>query len=257
MWHVYLLITIAGLLQGFINTMAGSGTVVMYSLLSAFGMPVNLINGTVRPGILFQTGTSSIKYYRNNKLALKKGLVLGIPMILGSIAGAELAISINKEAFEKIVAFVLLLMLFFMFYNPKKWLEGQSAERQAKTGVFQILLFLGIGFYGGFIHIGVGIFLLSALVLNAGFDLVQANALKVFLVFMYAPVVLIIFLINGQVDLLVALFAAVGNIIGGLIGANMVIKRGSGFVKVFLIIIIIVFSFHLLGIWNWIYQLFV
>ncbi len=253
MWHVYLLITIAGLLQGFINTMAGSGTVVMYSLLSTFGMPVTMINGTVRPGILFQTGASSIKYYRNNKLVLKKGLILGIPMIIGSIVGAELASMINKEVFEKIVAVVLLVMLFLMFYNPKKWLVGQSKERQSKTGFFQILLFLGIGFYGGFIHIGVGIFLLSALVLNAGFDLVHANAIKVFLVFMYAPFVLTVFLINGQVDLFVALFAAIGNTIGGLIGANVVIKKGSGFVRIFLVIIILVFSFHLFGIWEWLY----
>ncbi len=254
-WHVYVIILVAGVMQGFINTMAGSGTAVMYSILSLFGMSVTMINGTVRPGILLQTGTSSLKYYLNNKLVVRKGLLLGIPMIVGSIVGAEMAVNINKDVFEKIVAIVLLLMLVFMFYNPKKWLEGQSSDKQNRTGVLQIILFLGIGFYGGFIHIGVGIFLLSALVLNAGFDLVQANALKVFLVFLYAPFVLTIFLINGQVDLFVALFAAIGNTIGGLIGANMVIKKGSGFVHVFLIIIILLFSFHLLGFWNYLFGL--
>lgn len=256
LWHFYVLVVFVGVLQGFINTMAGAGTTVMYSFLSFFGMPVNMINGTVRPGIMFQTAASSIKYYRSNKLALRKGLLLGIPMIIGSVFGAEIAISINEDVFEKIVAVFLLIMLFPMFYNPKKWLEGQSAERQSKTGFWQLIIFTVIGFYGGFLHIGVGIFLLVALVLNAGYDLVHANALKVFLVLMYAPVVLVIFLINGQVDLLVALFATIGNTIGGIIGANMVIKKGSKFVRLFLVIIIIVFSFHLLGIWNWIYQLF-
>jgi len=255
LWHVYLIILVAGILQGFINTMAGSGTAVMYSVLSLFGMPVTMINGTVRPGILFQTGASSIKYYLNKKLVVKKGLLLGIPIIIGSIVGAEMAVNINKDLFEKIVAIVLLLMLVLMFYNPKKWLEGQSSEKQNKTGLIQIFLFLGIGFYGGFIHVGVGIFLLSALVLNAGFNLVQANALKVFLVFLYAPVVLIIFLINGKVDLFVALFAIIGNTIGGLIGANLVIKKGAGFVRVFLVIIILLFSFHLLGVWDYLFAL--
>ncbi|MDD2386698.1 MAG: sulfite exporter TauE/SafE family protein [Bacteroidales bacterium] len=255
LWHVYLLVIFVGFLQGFINTMAGAGTTVMFSFLSFFGMPVNMINGTVRPGILFQTAASSFKYYKKNKLALRKGLVLGIPMIIGSVFGAEVAISIDGNVFEKIVAVFLLILMFPMFYNPKKWLEGQSVERQSKTGVLQLLIFTFIGFYGGFLHIGVGIILLVALVLNVGYDLVQANALKVFLVLMYAPIVLIIFLINGQVDLLVALFVTIGNIVGGIVGANVVIKKGSKFVRMFLVVIIIVFSFHLLGVWKWAYQL--
>jgi uncharacterized protein len=241
------LIVLVGALQGFINTIAGAGTAVMYSLLSGFGMPLNTINGTVRLGILFQTGASSIKFYRNNKLALRKGLILGIPMVIGSIVGAEMAVNINKEIFEKIVGVVLLLMLFLMFYDPKKWIEGQSVQKQQKTGIWQLLLFLAIGFYGGFIHIGIGIFLLSALVLNAGYDLVHANALKVFLVLTYAPVVLVIFFINGQIDLWVAVFAAVGNTIGGLIGTSLAIKKGAKFVRMFLVIIIVVYSFHLFG----------
>ncbi len=255
MWHVYVIIIIVGILQGLINTVAGAGTTVMYALLSGLGMPVLVINGSVRLGILFQTGASSIKFYRNNKLALRKGLILAIPMIIGSIVGAEIAISINTDLFEKIVGVVLLLMLVLMYYDPKKWIEGQSEQKQKKTGVLQLILFLFIGFYGGFLHIGVGIFLLSALVLNAGYDLVHANALKVFLVLSYAPVVLLIFLINGQVDILVAVFAAVGNTIGGLIGTNLAIKKGSKFIRAFLVVIILAFSSHLLGLWKYLFSL--
>ncbi len=255
-WHVYAVIVFLGILQGIINTVAGSGTVLMYSFLSALGMPVNVINGTVRLGIIFQTATSSYKFYKNKKLVLKKGLILGIPMIIGSVIGAELAVSINIEVFKKIVALVLLFMLFLMFYNPQKWIDGQSKERQAKTGIWQLLIFLAIGFYGGFIHIGVGIFLLSALVLNAGFDLVNANGLKVFLVLMYAPFVFTVYLISGQIDLWVALFAAVGNVIGSLIGSGLAIKRGAGFIRSFLVVIILAFSLHLLGVWKFLFGLF-
>ncbi len=255
LWHVYVIIAFAGVLQGIINTMAGSGTVVMYSLLSAFGMPAGIINGTVRLGILFQTGTASLKFHKHKKLYVRKGLILGIPIIIGSIVGAECAIAINEEIFEKIVGGVLLLMLFLLFYNPKKWIEGQSKEKQSQTGILQMIIFLFIGFYGGFVHIGVGLFLLSALVLNAGFDLVSANALKVFLVFMYAPFVLVIFLINGQIDIWVAVFAALGNTIGAFIGSSLAIKKGAKFARVFLVVILIGFSFYLLGIWKWLYSL--
>lgn len=256
MWHIYVLIVIVGVMQGFVNTIAGAGTSLMFALLSGFGMPVNMINGTVRLGILMQTGASSIKFYRNRKLALRKGLILAIPMIVGSIAGAELAININSDIFEKIVGVVLLGMLVLMYYDPKKWIEGQSVARQQKTGFIQILIFTAIGFYGGFLHIGVGIFLLSALVLNAGFDLVQANALKVFLVLTYAPVVFLIYLLSGEMDILIAVFAGVGNTIGGILGTEVAIKKGAKFIRGFLVVVVIAFSFHLLGIWKLIVALF-
>ncbi len=256
LWHAYVIIGVIGVLQGFINTMAGSGTVLMFSILSSFGMPVNMINGTVRLGVLFQTFTASARFYKNDKSILKKGLILAIPIIVGSVFGALTATNIDKNVFEKIVGVILLFLMFLMFYNSKKWLEGQSIEKQSKTGIWQFILFTLIGFYGGFIHIGIGIFLLSALVLNGGFDLVKANSLKVFLVFVSTPIALIIFFFNGQVDLYVALAATIGNIIGGYIGAGMAIKHGTKFIKIFLAIIITIFSMHLLGILEFLYNLF-
>lgn len=256
MWHVYVIIVIVGIIQGFVNTVAGAGTSLMYATLSGFGMPVNIVNGTVRLGILMQTAASSFRFYKKNKLALRKGLILSIPMIIGSVAGAEVALNIRSEVFEKLVGIVLLGMLFLMYYDPKKWIEGQSESKQQKTGVVQMILFLAIGFYGGFLHIGVGIFLLSALVLNAGFDLVHANALKVFLVLTYAPVVFLIFLIDGQIDILIAVFAGIGNTIGGLLGTEIAVNRGAKFIKAFLVIVVVTFSFHLLGIWKLVIGLF-
>jgi hypothetical protein len=97
---------------------------------------------------------------------------------------------------------------------------------------------------------------LSALVLNAGYDLVHANALKVFLVLTYAPVVLLIFFLNGQIDLWVAVFAAIGNTIGGILGTSLAIKKGAKFIRVLLVIIIVLYSLHLFGVWEKIVKLF-
>lgn len=251
----YAIIIFAGFLQGIVNTIAGAGTAIMYAVLSFFGMPVNIINGTIRLGVLFQTGASSLHYFRKNKLDIKKGLILSIPLIIGSIVGAEVAVMINKEIFEKIVAVIFIIFVFLMFIDSKKWIEGQSLEKQEKTGFFQILIFFLLGFYGGFIHVGIGIFMLFALVLNAGYDLVKANALKVFLVFTYAPVALLIFLINGQVNLKIAILAAIGNIFGGILGARFSLKKGAEFIRFFVVVVIVFYSFHLLGIWHFIFSL--
>lgn len=255
-WLMVVILFASGVVVGIINTVAGSGTVITYSLFMALGMPSPLANGTVRLGVVMQTLTSAIAFYRNGKLDIRKGLWLGIPIVLGSLVGAQIAVSINKEVFELIVGATLLILLVFIFIEPEKWLTGVREKQLRKVSALQYLIFFAIGIYGGFLHIGVGIFLLAALVLNAGYDLVQANGLKVFLVFLYSPFALAVFLINGQVEFLLGSIVAVGNIFGGWAGSKIAIKKGAGFIRVLLVIIIALFSTYLLGLWGLVYRLF-
>lgn len=249
-WQLFIIIVLAGFLQGFINTMAGAGTIITYTLFVALGMPANMVNGTVRIGVIAQTLTSSFKFNKSKTLDLKKAIRLAVPIVIGSVFGSAVATGINKELFELLVGILLSLLLITMWINPKRWIEGKTVEEQHKSSLLQNLLFLGIGFYGGFIHIGVGIFLLSALVLNAGYDVVKANAIKVFLVMAYIPVSVVIFIISGQIDIFSGIIVAVGNVAGGFIGANMAIKKGASFVRTMVMIIIVLFVLHLFGVWR-------
>jgi uncharacterized membrane protein YfcA len=247
-WQAISLLILAGFLVGFINTIAGSGSVITYSLFMMLGLPANIANGTIRLGVVMQTLIAGLNFKKNKFLDLKKGLKLAIPVVLGSIIGAQIAANINEAIFEKILAGVLILMLFFIFLDPKRWLKDQIHLIHKKPDFIQILIFSGIGLYGGFIHIGVGILLLSAIVLNAGYDLVKANAIKIMIVFLYSPFALGVFMLNGQIDYKVGLIAAIGNIIGGLVGSKMAMTRGNGFVRWVLIIVILLFAGYLLDI---------
>jgi len=169
-------------------------------------------------------------------------------VVIGSIIGAQIATEINEAVFEKILAGILLIMLFFIFYKPERWLKNQVQKIQSKPTLIQLLLFFAIGLYGGFIHIGVGIFMLSVLVLNAGYDLVKANAIKVMIVFLYSPFALAVFIMNDQVHYGMGLIAAIGNIFGGIVGSRMAISWGSNFVRWVLMVVIVVFSAYLLNI---------
>ncbi len=249
-WQVFLILIVAAFAVGIINTLAGSGSVITFSLLVALGIPAPMANGTMRLGILLQTSTAAIRFYRNGKLDIKKGLKLSIPVITGSICGALIAVNIPHDLFEKIIGVSLLILLFFIIFDPKKWVEEQKEKTRKKVGFVQILLFFLVGIYGGFIHIGVGIFLLSALVLQAGYDLVKANAIKVFVVFMYSPFAIAIYVLDGQMEWILGLVAAIGHFAGGLVGSHLAIKRGSGFVRILLIVIVLIFSGHLLGLWD-------
>ncbi len=244
---------IAGFLVGVINTIAGSGTIITYSLFMMMGLPANSANGTIRLGVIMQTFASSATFKANKVLDVKRGLMYSIPVILGTIGGAFIAVNINERFFEKIIGAVMIMMLVFIFLKPERWMEGKQQLVKKKTTASQMLILFATGIYGGFIHIGVGIFLLAALVLSAGYDLVKANALKVFIVFLYSPFALAVFMINGQVSYAIGLIAAIGNLIGGIVASKYAVNWGSKFIRWFLIIVIILFASKLLGVFSLFY----
>jgi len=97
---------------------------------------------------------------------------------------------------------------------------------------------------------GVGYFLLMALVFGIGYDLVRANAVKVLIVLIYTPVALIIFVIYGQVNWEYGLILTIGNVIGALIASRMAVKKGVNFVRWVIVIVILLTSGHLFGLYN-------
>lgn len=249
-WQVITLLIISGFLVGFINTVAGNGTIISFSLFMGLGLPANFANGTIRLGVVLQTLAATLYFKKHNFIALRKGLTLAIPTTLGSILGAQLAVSIDKELFKIILGIVFIIMLFLMLYRPEKWLQGKSELIQKKTGFWQIAVFFLIGFYGGFIHIGVGLFMLATLVLMCGYDIAKANALKVFLVLIYSPFTLGVFMINDQIHYGIGLIAAVGNIFGALVASRFAVTWGTNIIRWFVAIVIILSICDMFGVFK-------
>jgi beta-aspartyl-peptidase (threonine type) len=249
-WIEIIVLIVAGLLVGFINTLAGGGSIISLSVLMVLGLPANVANGTNRIAIAVQTLTATGSFRQQKVLDTKKGIVLGIPALIGSVIGALIAVDINENIFEKAIGIIMLVMLVFILYNPKKWLSGKEELIKKKTSIFQIIIFFLIGVYGGFIHMGIGYFLLMALVFGIGYDLVKANAVKVFIVLLYTPFALGIFLIYGQVNWEYGLTLTIGNVFGALIASRLAVKKGVNFVRWVIVIVILLTSGHLFGLYN-------
>ncbi len=245
-WVIFLLVA-SGFLAGIINTIAGTGSILTYSVFILLGFPAGLANGTVRLGVVLQTLASSWLFHRHGMLDWRFGLKIGLPLIAGTLLGANLAVNIDEAFFERIVIGVMLFMLLTLFFKPERWVKGRVEMRSEKPGLVQIVVYFLIGIYGGFIHIGVGIFLLSALVLISGYDLVKANALKVFVVFLYSPFALLVFMWNMEVEYILGTISAVGNLAGGILAGKMAVKKGAEFIRWFLVVVIILFSANLIG----------
>lgn len=245
-----ILLIVAGVFVGFINTLAGGGSIISLSILMLLGLPANVANGTNRIGILFQNIAGVVSFKQQKVLETKKALLLSIPAVFGSLIGALIAVDLNEDIFEKAIAVIMLLMMVFMMVNPQKFLYGRKELTEKKISFWQILLFFAIGIYGGFIQLGIGYFLIAGIVFGLGYDLVKTNAIKVLIVLIYTPFTLVIFILNDQVNWAYGLTLTIGTFIGALIASRLAVKKGVNFVRWVIIFVIILTSLHLFKIVN-------
>jgi len=97
---------------------------------------------------------------------------------------------------------------------------------------------------------GVGFLLLAGLVLECGYDLVKANAVKVFIILIYTVFSLGIFIYHGQVNIVAGLILAAGNMVGAWLGAHFAIKGGAKYVRYVLILVLIIVILNLFGVFG-------
>lgn len=246
-WQMALLTIAAGCITGFINTLAGSGSAVSLAMLNLLGMPLDVANGTNRVGILLQTFVAVYGFHTQRALDWKRGSRLLWPSIAGAMVGASIAGILERDHLRLAIGVAMVIVLVMLFIKPKRWLEGSRLQDQP-PGLLQYLIFFAIGVYGGFIQIGVGVFLLVALVLDAGYDLVKGNAIKVLIVCAYTVPALAIFVYHGKVQWGAGLILAVGNMLGAWFATQEAAKRGAVFVRWLLIIVVAVSAVRYLAV---------
>jgi uncharacterized membrane protein YfcA len=245
---LFIILVISGIVVGFINTLAGGGTIISMSLFMMLGLSPIMANGTNRIPVILQNLVSVINFYRDKKLDLKKSICCSIPVALGSIAGSYLSIVVHDYIFMIFFVIIMVIMLLLMFLKPNKWLKGDVNKMNKSVSLLQLFFYFLIGIYAGFIHIGMGYFLLAVLVLMGGFDLLRANAIKSFIVLFYAPFSLIIFIYNGDVNYEYGFIHAIGNMIGAYVASRWAVNWGTNFIRWMVVIFIIISCLHVLRI---------
>lgn len=248
-WYFYIITVGIGICVGFINVLAGAGSILSLAILMFLGLPANIANGTNRIAIFLSTFVGTVSYKQKQVFSFKEGIWFTIPAIIGAVIGAQLAVDLNKDLLEKIIGALLIVLFFLVLYKPEKWLKG-DIKLQNKNNFWRIPLFFIIGLYGGFIQIGTGFFLLTAFVLGKGYNLIKANALKLFIIVLYTPFALIVFFRNEQVDILMGLTLGLGTMIGAFLGTKFAIKKGVKIVRYILLAVIVFASIKFLGLYD-------
>ncbi|GJM06053.1 MAG: sulfite exporter TauE/SafE family protein [Chitinophagales bacterium] len=219
-WYHYIIIIVGSAVAGSINTLAGNGSAITLTILTELvGLPGNLANGTNRVGIFTQSLVGIYAFHRNGKLQVKRSWMVITLMIIGAIAGVIVAVNVSNEAFKNVFRFLLVIMLFVILVKPKRWLRETDKDFTPNPWI-AIPLYLGIGFYGGFIQMGMGIFFLAIMVLVARYSLIEANAVKLFVISVYTFLVILIFQSQGLISWQAGLLMAVGQSVGGYLTAH-------------------------------------
>ncbi|MFC0522204.1 sulfite exporter TauE/SafE family protein [Pontibacillus salicampi] len=242
--HILIILTV-GVLAGFINVLAGGGSLITLPALIFLGLPSATANGTNRIAILAQNITAISSFRNNGIFHWKLGLYLAFPAVIGSIAGSKLAVELSDELFNRILSIVMILVLITIVIRPQRWFKQTSSQLTKGKLSILFIVFLLVGFYGGFIQAGVGFVIIMMLTLTTTLNLVHMNSLKVFIVAIYILSSLIIFIVSGQVHWGYGVTLAVGNSIGAIIASKVAVKQGEGFVRVVMIIAVIGMSIRL------------
>jgi uncharacterized membrane protein YfcA len=213
----------AGAAAGAINTVVGSGTLITFPILLAFGYPPKMANVTNTVGLVPGSAAGAIGYRRELAGQRSRMLSLGVFSVAGAIAGAVLLLELPPSAFKRIVIVFIVIALVLILAQPRlsRWLDARrSSHIPRSAGPATMAAVFATGIYGGYFGAAQGIMLLAILSLSIDDHLQRLNALKVVLAGAVNLVAGVIFVFAAHVAWGAAGLIAAGSIVGGLLGAR-------------------------------------
>lgn len=240
-----LLLVVCGVATGFLNTMAGGGSMLSVPVMIFLGVPGTVANGTMRIAILMQNISAVWAFYRQGVANFKLSLSLAACTIPGTLIGAWLASQIPNDNFNTVLAIIMIIVLLVMAVPQKKALVKNQQPNRTRLRAGHACM-VAVGFWGGFIHIGVGFLLMPVLNRVMQLDLVTTNAHKVLIVLCYTLVAVLVFASQLELIWSYGLALGIGTMTGAWLAANMQIKHGVGPIKLTLNIVVVAFIIKLL-----------
>ncbi|BDQ02674.1 sulfite exporter TauE/SafE family protein [Ignavibacterium sp.] len=234
-----------GAIAAFINVNAGGGSSLTLPALIFLGLDASVANGTNRVAIIFQNISAVYSFKKEKYYELKNSMILSLLSLPGAIAGAVFAVKISNDAFEKVLGIIMILIIITMII-PQKREKNVTADFKVDWKV--VLSMILIGFYGGFLQVGVGFIIMALLHNILKLDLIRVNMHKVFIVFIFTIPALLVFILTNNVNWFYGLSLSAGNAFGGWWGAKLSVKKGEKLIKAVLIVSIFIMAIKLLNI---------
>jgi len=244
-WYYYLLLIGVGFVVGFINTVAGGGSLLALPTLIFLGLPSAVANGTNRVAVVIQSAMAMAGFKSKGVTSYPFSIYLGISALLGSLIGAYVAIDIKGETFNRILSVVMLIVVLIIIFQPKVNLGEMQERLTGKYLWLSIIAFFLFGIYGGFINAGLGFLMMIFNHSVNRMSLVRTNATKAVVVLFYMTASLLVFAFYDKVNWEMGLILALGNGAGAWVASRFSVRKGDGFIKAFLVVSVIAMAIKL------------
>ncbi len=239
-----ILLVFAGMFAGFVNSIAGGGSLLIMPLLIFMGLPSSEANGTNRIAIFIQNIFSVAGYRSKGVYSFPFAIYVAIPAVIGAIIGSNIAVDISDRLFNRILAAVTLVIMLISIFKPK--LQTDSLEILSRKSIWiSVIIFFFLGIYGGFIQAGIGFLIIVALTSVHGFGMAKTNSIKVFTILCYTLAAVIVFYLEGKIRWEYGLTLAAGNSVGAWIGSRWSVGKSDRFIRMILLVMVVALSIKL------------
>lgn len=219
----------AGVAAGWVNVLAGGGSILTVPVMLFLGLPGPVANGTNRIGIIAQNLAAVWGFFRNGFSDFRLSASLAACACVGAFFGANAGVRLEGVWFERTLALIMLGILVIMLTGAGQ--KPASATGRPRNLVLGHVLMVGAGFWGGFIQIGVGLIMMPIMNRVMGLDLVRVNMHKVFIALMFSFVALAVFAAQVEIEWTLGLALAGGYALGGWLGAHAAVEKGAALIK--------------------------
>lgn len=231
-WFSVVVLVVAGVLGGFINTIAGGGSMLTVPALMLLGMPADHANGTNRVGILQQSLTGIRGFNSAGKLEKRAILPMLLPTVVGAGLGALSTTWLHPDVLKPVLLSAMIAIAFLMLILPDVVIPPEGTKTYGlRERPFGFLMLFGAGLYGGFVQAGVGFVLIAALAAGMRYDIVRTNALKVVCTALFSVAALAVFIVTGRVEWVSGIILALGMTIGATAGVRFALNIDQRVIK--------------------------
>jgi hypothetical protein len=230
----------AGFAAGTINVIVGSGTLITFPVLLAFGYAPVTANVTNTLGLVPGSVSGAVGYRRELEGQGPRAVRLGIASTLGGLVGAIALLALPAAAFKAIVPFFIALALVLVVIGPRlnRWIAARHDLHQHEHGGRWVpAAIFCTGIYGGYFGAAQGILLLAIMGLGLDDDLQRINALKNVLAGLVNLMAAVVFVFSAHIVWTVAGLLAIGSITGGQLGASVGRRLSPGVLRGIIVVV--------------------
>lgn len=233
-------VLLAGMAAGTINTVVGSGTLITFPTLLAFGVPPVTANVSNTIGLVPGVASGVFGYRRELRGQRARAIRLGSASLVGGAVGALLLLVLPSSAFSAIVPALIVVGLLLVVLQPRisAWVDVRHGGARGEFGPWWVWpIVLATGVYGGYFGAAQGVILMGVLGIGIADSLQRLNGIKNVLAGLVNGVAGLIFVLVADVDWTVVALIAVGSVIGGQLGATVGRRLSPAVLRIVIVVV--------------------